>query len=137
MPTTIATIAQNVANAHDIDLEVAQRVVQVHVDQIADDPDLYNPDDQTLTDKGVQVVSRIIQVSDGQELWSTTAHDLLDQLDNITTAIRDAQERVDYLTDDRDRIIRGLMGTEVPREHIATVAGLKVARLYQIRDGRR
>ncbi len=137
MATTVTDFTQDIANVHDIDLETAQRVVQVHLDQIADDPSLYNPETQALTDEGVQVVSHAIHVSGSQQLWSTTAHDLLNQLDAVVERITNAQADLDVLIADRDQIIRKVMTTEVPRDHIATVAGLKVARLYQIRDGRR
>ncbi len=137
MPVTVETFAQAVANAHDIDLETAQQVVQVHVNQIADDPDLYDPDTKTLSNKGAKIVDQAIQNSDSQQLWSTTAHNLLNQLDAVVERITNTQNDLDVLVADRDQIIRKLMTTEVPRDHIATVAGLKPARLYQIRDGRR
>ena len=41
------------------------------------------------------------------------------------------------LDDERDELIRHLMGTKTPRDKVAEAAGLKVARLYQIRDGSR
>lgn len=130
---TVAELAQDVANAYDIDTETAQQVVQVHVDQISDDPDLWNAADQTLTNNGAQVVSRAIQHSTDHQLWGTQATAMLDELAEVTNRL----SQHDELIADRDRLIRNLMGTEVPREHIASVAGLKVARLYQIRDGRR
>ncbi len=137
MATTVTDFTQDIANVHDIDLDTARHVVQVHVDQIAADRDLYDPETQALTDEGVQVVSQAIHDSDSQQLWSTTAHNLLNQLDAVVERITNTQNDLDGLVADRDQIIRKLMTTEVPRDHIATVAGLKPARLYQIRDGRR
>jgi hypothetical protein len=62
-----------------------------------------------------------------------TADQLLAEL-AATTA-----ERV-RLDERRDELVRALMrmdAADAPRERIAEAAGLKVARLYQIRDGRR
>lgn len=65
---------------------------------------------------------------------SEVIDELIDELGSIV-AQRDRV--VEELDSQRDALIRALMGTDVPRDRVAATAGLKVARLYQIRDGRR
>ncbi|WP_045740853.1 hypothetical protein [Actinoplanes rectilineatus] len=57
--------------------------------------------------------------------------------DDLIAELRMARLRIAELTDQRDNLIQQLMDTGVPRARIANAAGLREARLYQIRDGRR
>lgn len=57
--------------------------------------------------------------------------------DDLISELRMTRARVAELTDQRDNLVRQLMETDVARGRIAEAAGVKEARLYQIRDGRR
>ena len=68
----------------------------------------------------------------------TTAEDrVLANLADTAAELQRAADLVEKLTAQRDQMVRTLMFTAVSRKTIAEAAGLKEARLYQIRDGRR
>lgn len=62
---------------------------------------------------------------------------LLVQIEAAAAAIAAAERQVAEHTDRRDELIRSALRTELRRADIAAAAGLREARLYQIRDGRR
>ncbi len=138
MPTSIDDLAQTIADAHGIDtLEAARDVVQVHVNQIADDVDLYDSETHELTDAGAALVAEVVAQSYAHGVVSTKADNLLALIDAERGAIEAAEEEVRERTERRDELIRAALRTELPRRMIADAAGVKEARLYQIRDGRR
>lgn len=65
---------------------------------------------------------------------SEVADELLAALTRVTARRARLVEELDA---QRDSLVRELMGTSAPRGRIASAAGVKEARLYQIRDGRR
>lgn len=65
---------------------------------------------------------------------TTTEDIMLTELEDIAARRR---RLVDELDERRDELVRSLLRTSAPRERIAESAGVSVARLYQIRDGRR
>lgn len=136
--SSIVELAESIAAQHGIDSRTAAReVVTVHVDQIADDPEFWNADSATLTPAGVEVVTAAIAASYAQSLHGTDAQRLLDDIAAAAAAIETFQGKVSEYTDDRDELIRAALRTELRRADIAAAAGVKEARLYQIRDGRR
>jgi hypothetical protein len=136
--TTIDTLTQTVRDTHGIDaLDAARQVVTVHVDQISDDPGLWDANTSTLTDAGVELVTGAIAESYAQGYHATAAQQLLDDIADEAAAIEAATRVVAEATARRDEIIRAALRTELPRAAIARAADLKEARLYQIRDGRR
>jgi hypothetical protein len=136
--STIDDLAQKIRNAHGIDtLTAARDVVTVHVDQIADDPDLWNTDAQTLTPAGVEVITRAVAESYGIGAVATAAANLLVQIEETAAAITATEKRLAEQVAERDELIRAALRTELRRADIAAAAGVKEARLYQIRDGRR
>lgn len=130
--TTIDDLARTIADRHGIDtLDAAREVVTVHVDQISDDPDLWDAESSTLTDAGAEVVTRAVAESYSVGAVATRAAQILVELEQL------AAERK-QLDDRRDELIRAALRTELRRADIAAAAGFKSeARLYQIRDGRR
>ncbi len=136
--TTIDDLAHTIRTTHDIDtLDAARDVVRVHVDQIADDPDLWNTEAQTLTPDGVELVTAAVAESYAQGLHATSAQRLLDDLASAAKVVAVAEAALAVRIADRDELIRAALRTELPRAAIASAAGVKEARLYQIRDGRR
>ncbi len=129
--TTLGDLARTIQKTHGIDSHgAALSIVEVYVGQIADDPDLWNPDTLQLTDEGEQVVTAAVLAANEQDLYSTHNAALLEA---IATTAKEILER----THERDSLIRAAMKTELPRAKIAAAADLTEARLYQIRDGRR
>jgi hypothetical protein len=136
--TTIEDLAQDIRNIHGIDsMDAARDVVRVHVDQIASDIDLYNPGTGELTDAGTAVVTEAVAQSYRRGLNSTHAENLLALIDAEAGQIEAAEKEIAERTERRDELIRAALRTELPRASIAAAAGVKEARLYQIRDGRR
>src|SRR5688572_29054622 len=136
--TTIEALAQTIRTRHDLDtLDAARQVVTVYVDQISLDADLWNADAAELTDEGVEVVSRAVAESYAQQIHGTVAHRLLEEIGDEVAAIAAAEQTIAERTARRDELVRAALRTELPRAAIAEAAGVKPARLYQIRDGRR
>jgi hypothetical protein len=136
--TTIEDLAQTISNIHGIDsMDAARDVVRVHIDQIADDVDLYDPQTRELTDAGTALVTEAVARSYAQGFVSTHADNLLALIDAEAGAIEAAEKEIAERTGRRDELIRAALRTELPRAAIASAAGIKEARLYQIRDGRR
>jgi hypothetical protein len=136
--TTIDELARTIANTHGIDTFAAARdVVAVHVDQIADDPDLWDAEACTLTPSGAELVAGVVAESYAIGANATDAQLLLNQIEDAAAAISQAERVVADKTAERDNLIRAALGTELRRADIAAAAGVKEARLYQIRDGRR
>lgn len=124
--TTIETLAQNIRVTHDIDsLDAARRVVQAHVDQIADDPNLWDASTYTLTDAGVKLLTRAIAESYAHGYYATEAQRLIEDIADEATTIQRRAE-----------LIRAALKTELPRTAIAEAASLNEAQLDQIRDSR-
>lgn len=65
------------------------------------------------------------------------AADLLPAIAAEEAAAARLRQHADEHTERRDELIRAALRTELPRADIATAAGVKEARLYQIRDRRR
>lgn len=136
--TSIQELAQTISETYGIDSrDAATDAVRVLVDQICDDPDLYDAETQELTTQGVEVVTEAIAVSYAKDLVSTEAGRLLQEIAEAAEAIAKFEAKVAEYTDDRDELIRAALRTELRRADIAAAAGVKEARLYQIRDGRR
>lgn len=136
--TTIDDLAQKIRDAHGIDtLTAARDVVTVHVDQIADDPELWDTDAQTLTPAGVEVITRAVAESYSVGAVATAAANLLVQIEETAAAIAVTEKHREEQVAARDELIRAALRTELRRADIAAAAGVKEARLYQIRDGRR
>lgn len=136
--TSIQDLAQTIAETHGIDSrDAAVESVRVFVDQIADEADLWNAETQELTEEGVEVVSTAIAESYAKGLHATKAEQLLNEIAEAAAAISTFEAKVAEYTADRDELIRKALRTELRRADIAAAAGVKEARLYQIRDGRR
>lgn len=136
--TTIYELATPIAEQHGIDSYMAAvDAIQVMVEQIADDADLWNRDKEALTPAGVRVVTESIAQSYEKGLHGTRAALLLEQIEDKAAKIRSMEAVLADLVGDRDNLIRQALKTELRRSDIAGAAGLKEARLYQIRDGRR
>lgn len=136
--TRIEDLAQTIADTHGIMSRVAaEGVVRTFVDQISDDTDLWNAENEQLTPEGVQVVTTAVAVSYANDLHGTVAQSLLDQIAEAAAAIETFEGKVYEYTAERDELIRAALKTELRRADIAAAAGVKEARLYQIRDGRR
>jgi hypothetical protein len=137
--THIQDLTQTIRETHNIEtLAAATDVVQLHVDAIADDAELWDADGSTLTDAGVEVVSFAIAESYRQGLNGTAEDRLLDDIGAAAAAIAANEERGAELVAERDELIRAALKTTLRRADIAAAAGFKgPERLYQIRDGRR
>ena len=135
--TAIAHLAHNVADRHDISHAAAVDAIRAHVDQVADDPDLWDADTGELTTAGVALVTEAIAETYAGGHIATAASLLLERIADITADITSAMTRLTELTAERDELVRAALGTEARRTDIAAASGLTVGRLYQIRDGRR
>ncbi len=62
---------------------------------------------------------------------------MLNDLADAAKAVEAHEARLAERIAGRDNLIRAALRTELPRAAIAAAAGVKEARLYQIRDGRR
>ncbi len=124
-------LARTLADHHGIDTHAAAvDTVRVHVDEIRDDPELWDTATRTLTPAGVEVITRAVNASHSVGAVATRAAQMLVELEEVTGEI-------DRLTARRDELVRQAMRTELRRDDIAEAAGVTPARLYQIRDGRR
>lgn len=135
--TTIEDLAQTTATKYDIPADAARDMVNIYVDQIRDDADMWNADAETLTADGVEVVTDAISEGYARKLWSTAEAHMLGELDDVTAELAGIAAKQADLTERRDQLVRSLMATSVGRDEIAAAARVKAARLYQIRDGRR
>jgi len=140
--TSIDDLARTIRDTHGIDtLDAVRESVTVLVDQIADDPDLYDPDANALTDAGVQVVTEAVAASYSIGAVATRAAQLLVEIETVVAKLNEVRRQRDgeiaELTRERDELIRAAMRTELRRADIAGAAGVKVARLHQIRHGSR
>ena len=132
------TLAKTIRDTYGIDtMDAARDVVKVHVEQIADDPDLWDADADALTEAGVELVSGAIDESYKHGYHASAAQQLLDDIADEAAAIKAAKQTINERTVRRDDLIRSALRTEIPRPEIAAAANVKEARLYQIRDGRR
>lgn len=132
--TTIDEIARTIAEQHGIEsISAVRDGVTALVDQISDDADLWDAEANALTPDGVIVITEAYD----PQLVSTRAGQLLVDIETEARAIVAAEQVIAERTAERDRLIRAAMQTELPRADIAAAAGVKEARLYQIRDGRR
>jgi hypothetical protein len=136
MPT-IPEIANQIATTHGVDRHAAIDVVRTYVDQIADDPDLWNADAEELTAAGTELVVGAIDESHRQGLFSTDASILLQQIEIAEQERANLKQQAREALIRRDELVRRAFATELPRDLIATAAGINKARIYQIRDGRR
>lgn len=118
---TVSGLAEDMASAHGMDDSAAEEAVRTAVDQIADDPDLWDADRELIIGQGVQIVSDQI----AQHAKSTAETSMLEELASVPAQIAELETR-------RDELVRSLMGTSVPRAQIAEARGTTVARLYQI-----
>lgn len=135
---TIEDLAGEIQSTHDVDTHThAVSVVTVHVDNVAADPDLWDADTETLTDLGAELVRDAIAQAYAQSQVATRASQLLEDLADAAErrAALDV-ERADVI-ERRDALIRSALRTELTRSAIAAAGGVTMARLYQIRDGRR
>jgi hypothetical protein len=120
----IIDLAQQIANKHGIDPEIAVDVVRVHLDQIRDDPEFWTPDG--ITPRGARLILGAVFESYAIGAIASGAQRILDDL-------ADAAQRITEAIEDRDGLIRAAMRTEVPRKQIAKAAGLSPARIHQIK----
>lgn len=132
--TTIDDLTQATAAKYDIPTDAARDVVTTYVNQISDDPDLWNADDETLTTDGVDIVTTAIETAYEHDLNSSAEDLMLAELEDI---IAKRAKLTAELDERRDELVRSLMKTSVARKRIAAAADLSEPRLYQIRDGRR
>lgn len=135
--TTIDELGHTIATTYDIDLAPARDMVTTYIDQINDDADLWNAEERTLTADGVEVVTSAIAEGYRQGLNSTTEDQMLAELEDNRAEVNRLDERRGELDVRRDELVRALLKTSVLRRRIAEAAGVKEARLYQIRDDRR
>jgi hypothetical protein len=136
MPT-INEIGGEIAERHDVDHHAAIDVVRTYVDQIADDPNLWNADAEELTAAGAELVVEAIDESYRQGLTSTETGLLLQQIEIAEQEHVNLKQQTQEALMRRDELVRRAFHTELPRDRIAAAAGINKARLYQIRDGRR
>jgi hypothetical protein len=135
--TTINDLAQTIAAKYDIPADAARDLVEVYVNQISDDADLWDADSEALTGEGVEVVETAISEGYARKQWSTVEASMLAELDDVTAELAAMTSKHDTLTERRGQLVRSLMATSVARSEIAAAARVKEARLYQIRDKRR
>lgn len=136
--TSIDTLARTIADTHGIDtLAAARDAVTALVDQIADDPDLWNAETDELTDAGVELVSDAIAESYNTGSVATAAQHLLTKISIEAAALSDLEGASAERTMVRAELIRAALRTELRRKDIAAAARITPARMYQIRDGRR
>ncbi|MDT4989953.1 MAG: hypothetical protein QOI74_4047 [Micromonosporaceae bacterium] len=101
----------------------------------AHDSGLNNRDPSKPTEAGepVPAVAESSAIGD----HASQSEDLLAEIEREAAAITKAEQALKGHTAARDHLIRSALGTELRRVDIARSAGVKEARLYQIRDGRR
>lgn len=135
---TIDDLARVIRDRHGIDsLDAARESVTVLVDQIADDPDLWDRGAQTLTAAGVDLVTDAVAQSYSIGAVASAAAQMLVEIEEAEARRQHAESEAKRHAEARDKLIRAALRTELPRKMIAAAAGVKEPRLYQIRDGRR
>lgn len=70
---------------------------------------------------------------DGGETWTAP----VEPVPHLLARIKATAEAAKRHTEERDELVRAALRTDLRRADIAAAAGVKEARLYQIRDGRR
>ena len=132
--TTIDQLATQLSDLHGVDPTVMARSIRALVDQIADDPDLW---DGQLTPDGVDLVTTQVSETYAAGTIATEASQLLEQIAAAESRRGGAARQADEHAGLRDELIRAALRTEARRGDIAAAGGVSVGRLYQIRDGRR
>lgn len=130
--TLIESTTENIAQAYDIPLDAARKLVQTYTENLTDDPDCYVDGD--LTEEGAESVSIAIALGAKSD---TTMERLLSDLEEVVAELNAHEGERDEIVGRRDALIRQAMAIPGPREPIVAVTGLHRQRLYQIRDGRR
>jgi hypothetical protein len=127
--TTIEDLARTVADTHGIaSIDAARDVVCVHVTEIADDGDLYNPQTRELTDAGTVLVTEAIARCYGNGIYSTYASLLLGMIEAVAAQSGRATQCVE--------LIHAALHTELRRADIAAAAGISEDVLDQIHAGK-
>lgn len=98
------------------------------VDQIIDDPDLWDEDSKTLSAAGAELTCAEFR----KGFLGGAEQEAIDLLGTIAAQMERMERDGDALAQSRDDLIRYLMGTATPRTIIAEAAGLTLSRMYQI-----
>lgn len=128
----IDTLAIELSDLYDIELEAARADVTAFADQISDEPQLYDIDGgNALSDTGADLI---------RDQMSTVYGSGSIDMDEARDELRSAQILVDVADEQlgrRDAAVRNALAKSVPVKDIVADTGLSRQRVYQIRDGRR
>jgi hypothetical protein len=137
--TNIDRLGIELASRYDVDTRTAMEAVDTYAGQLQDD-DLYSTDTDRLTEAGAEVIRAQFAADHGAPLPGTVADDkgqLRAEVRDLTQREADLRVGADQALDERDALIRRGIEMGVRVADLAEDAGLKPARIYQIRDRRR
>lgn len=139
--SSIDALAAELATKHDIDRAAAKAAIETYAGQLSDDATLYDETSGDLTDAGADLVrDQFAADYDGQPTPGNVGANHVELRDEIKASMQRANELAQERDDEiarRDDLIRAAIKGGVRVEDIAQDVGLKRARIYQIRDGRR
>ncbi|KFI41921.1 hypothetical protein [Bifidobacterium biavatii] len=141
---TITDLAERMATQFDITIEAAEQSAENYLEQIEQvDRRTIDRNDITSDDADFVIGSfaseRGINPDDENKTQIPSDKDdlLLDQLDTLSATIRDRQETLKDLTDQRNDLIIQLLDRGNSVASICDASGLTRTRVYAIKDARR
>jgi len=114
-------------------LGVAPAAVSAVVDQLADDPALWDERTSTLTTAGMELVTGEFRESNAREDTASVLADISEVADRIRSIEDDGRDA----RDERDALIQWALSQGVPYAAIGDAAGLSRSALDTIRRGER
>lgn len=111
-------------------LDTTPDSIRGYVDQISDDPDLWDPDTETITDDGASIIAGQVRSGSGQRDHDSDLTDVIARIDQLSHDTRDA-------LDERDTLIRRMLADGVPYARLGEITGLSRSGLDTIRRGER
>lgn len=138
---SIDALAAELATKYDIDRTAARTAVETYAGQLNDDDTLYDETSGELTKAGAELVrDQFAADYAGQPAPGSvgaTHLELREEIKKSVALANDLAQRRDGEIARRDDLVRAAIKGGVRVEDIAQDVGLKRARIYQIRDGRR
>lgn len=130
---TIDEYAQGVAENWDIPVDVAREHITACVEQIADDPDLWDAENEKIRRDGEYIIARKLQ----DVFMSREADAAMAEVRSATAKVESLTSELDNAKQYRDAKIRTAIQRGKSVADLTQATGLSRERVYQIRDGRR
>jgi hypothetical protein len=132
----LETLALEMSEKYDIELQAARVDVASYHEQIADDDALSAYDEDNgfaVTEEGAEIIRAQMATVYETGNFEQQAQDALARLDEASTRVK----ALDAALEDRDTAIRHALSIGLPVRVVVQHTELSRGRVYQIRDGRR